>query len=354
MKEKNTRWGNLFGCFPKVKNLKLQFDFCLQWNEMRNVSAGWHRLMERKSGNINFRFRWFWVSVCVCEEGSEEWGAHVVLPVLLNGAINFTDVMASTTTNSRHLQVREREWEKWQRERAVTLCQQTSFNMLSTWPRTLLPVALTQTRTRAQSETRYRYCSLAPALFTLLWAVSVWNECEYACVRDCECVCMCVFTHTPTSAKYSVAINSLCYRWLRCGAVMFLLLSIKCKPKWQLELSTRHSTALYLQKVNSRVATAITVSVVVVAGACVTMQFRARLVMCCQRKCQLKLPFVNNGLAPQRCPRSAQRGADDSSRTHTQTYVLVLHVCTCVCNVRAKWTLPIGGNWFIPETKGLS
>lgn len=234
---------------------------------------------------------------------------------------------------------REREW-----ERAVTLCQQTSFNMLSTWPRTLLPVALTRTRTRAQSETRYRYCSLAPALFTLLCGVSVWNECE------CACVCSCVFTHTPTSAKYSVAINSLCYRWLRCGAVMFLLLSIKCKPKWQLELSTRHSTALYLQKVNSRVATATAV----VAGACVTMQFRARLVMCCQRKCQLKLPFVNNGLAPERCPRSAQRGADDSSQTHTQTYVLVLHVCTCVCNVRAMWSLPIGGNWFIPETKGLS
>lgn len=44
-------------------------------------------------------------------------GAHVVLPVLLNGAINFTDVMASTTTNSRHLQVRERESERNERER---------------------------------------------------------------------------------------------------------------------------------------------------------------------------------------------------------------------------------------------
>lgn len=334
MKEKNTRWGNLFGCFPKVKNLKLQFDFCLQWNEMRNVSAGWHRLMERKSGNINFRIRWFWVSVRVCEEGSGEWGADVVLPVLLNGAINFTDV--NHNQQSPFAGERERVREVRERERAVTLCQQTSFNMLSTWPRTLLPVALTRTRTRAQSETRYRYCSLAPALFTLLWAVSVWNECEYACVRDCECVCMCVFTHTPTSAKYSVAINSLCYRWLRCGAVMFLLLSIKCKPKWQLELSTRHSTALYLQKVNSRVATAFAVAVVVVAGACVTMQFRARLVMCCQRKCQLKLPFVNNGLAPERCPRSAQRGADDSSQTHTQTYVLVLVLHVCVMCVRCE------------------
>lgn len=40
-----------------------------------------------------------------------ERGAYVVLPVLLNAAINFTDVMASTTNNSRHLQVRERERE---------------------------------------------------------------------------------------------------------------------------------------------------------------------------------------------------------------------------------------------------
>lgn len=38
-----------------------------------------------------------------------ERGAYVVLPVLLNTAINFTDVIASTTNNSRHLQVRERE-----------------------------------------------------------------------------------------------------------------------------------------------------------------------------------------------------------------------------------------------------
>lgn len=137
--------------------------------------------------------------------------------------------------------------------------------MLSTWVRTLLPVALTRTqiRTRAQSETRYRYCSLALALFTLLCGVSEWNE--PVTVRVCVAVsaCMCVFAHTPTSAKYSVAINSLCYRWLRSAAVMFLLLSIKCKPKWQLELSTRHSTVLYLQKVNSRVATVV---VVVFAG----------------------------------------------------------------------------------------
>lgn len=106
--------------------------------------------------------------------------------------------------------------------------------------------------------------------------LAVWCKCvEWVRVYMCVWLWVCVFTHTPTSAKYSVAINSLCYRWLRCGAVMFLLLSIKCKPKWQLELSTRHSTALYLQKVNSRVATATAV-VVVVAGACVTMHFRAR------------------------------------------------------------------------------
>lgn len=88
---------------------------------------------------------------------------------------------------------RERVREVRERERAVTLCQQTSFNMLSTWPRTLLPVALTRTRTRAQSETRYRYCSLAPALFTLLYGVSVWNE--PLTVRVCMCVCLWVCVH---------------------------------------------------------------------------------------------------------------------------------------------------------------
>lgn len=69
-------------------------------------------------------------------------------------------------------------------------------------------------------------------------------------------------------------------------------------------------------------------------GACVTMHFRARLVMCCQRKCQLKLPFVNNGLAPERCAEG--RWVEQMTQVrhiHKHTYVCMYlyNMCACVC-----------------------
>lgn len=88
------------------------------------------------------------------------------------------------------------------------------------------------------------------------------SHCAGMCVRVCACLyvcgCLCVFSyaHLWQSTVWPLTRFVIAHCAVCCGDVVFLLLlSIKCKPKWQLALSTRHST-VRLQKVNSRVVVA--------------------------------------------------------------------------------------------------
>lgn len=165
------------------------------------------------------------------------------------------------------------------------------------------------------------------------------SHCAGMCVRVSVCVgvCLCVFALVrPPLAKYSVAINSLCYR---CCVVMFLLLSIKCKPKWQLAaLSTRHST-VRLQKVNSRVVVAVGMRQRDSYALCrhAPPPPPPPLLLLAERKCQLKLPFVNKWNWQQEWQRWRLQQTDDSSQRHVYIYLFVYLFIY-------KRTLSIGGN----------
>lgn len=157
------------------------------------MSAGWRRLMERKSGNINFRFRWLLVRVleCVCA-CCGEWGTtHVIVPV--HSKWNYKLHWCHGVQPQQTPFAGESE--------------QTSFNMLSTAASTLF-LYLLRSHTRAQSKTGYRYCyrMVAAWSYALALALTLFTfQCasQSLCGNVCACVrvSVCVFAHTPTSGK---------------------------------------------------------------------------------------------------------------------------------------------------------
>lgn len=148
----------------------------------------------------------------------------------------------------RHLQVRGSK-------RVLTCSQLRQARCFSTC------CAHTHTHTcaSAQSKTGYRYCYRMVSAWSYALALSTVqaSHCAGMCVRVCTCVrvsvcmcgclCVCSYAHLWQSTVWPLTRFVIAYCAVCCGDVVFLLLSIKCKPKWQLSHSAL-VTQLYAYK----------------------------------------------------------------------------------------------------------